>query len=666
MPAIRIADIPNAGPKALPASRVGLQSLGVPGLRIDPQVAQLSGAAAVNSNPLDRAARGMLTQTLALDAFSQEAKAAGQFAQAIGGLGDVAAKWGQKFAEAKDAADASRAEMVLQEQWEKQQNDQIGTSVDKWGELWGRNQEEAKRRLGEIKFSNNAAAKITPYFERWSTLSTIKMDGLAKKQEINGFRSTMESNAYKKIATGDYEGAFLVMDESAKKGLHTPEEVTGWKSKLFDDQIRYARQQQKEKITMSITADPKGTIEKLDRAGKGEKTDLGDLQPTEVAYYKNLAIRQDRSYQAENWNSLVEKIQNGDIASKDQLKKEADGMRIDPTKYKRLENAIAATISFDPKVAGDLKAKVAGFDFSADQNDSKFYDLKNEIVSRLPKDHAQLLVGELDSGWKKTLDGTPKSPREVYRSDFIQGIKRIGDSGLLGETGLDKDGKTIVNQSKNNTYNARVYSVMQGMDDWFNNPANKDKTPADAQQHRDSLIEPLLKGKALKLFKQKSSSAFQPSIGMQTRMMDRVDQTDFAKPMPTPKKSEDLTNEGKALKAEGKVTSYNFSGDPYSDTNSRNRIGAWNNKLTENSLAISPDIERKFKAAGIGKGDPVELTLADGSTVIRNWDDRTMQDEQAIRKFGKPLTGRFDFHSPGGKQKNDGMAVVSFRKATNA
>jgi hypothetical protein len=119
-------------------------------------------------------------------------------------------------------------------------------------------------------------------------------------------------------------------------------------------------------------------------------------------------------------------------------------------------------------------------------------------------------------------------------------------------------------------------------------------------------------------------------------------------------------------KAEGKVTSYGFKGDAHSDSNSRAGIGAWDNKLKENSLAISPDIEGKFKAAGIGEGDPVELTLADGSTVVRNWDDRTMQDKQAIEKFGKPLTGRFDFHSPGGKQKNDGMAVLSFRKAPNA
>ena len=656
MPAIRLADIPNAGP----------QSAGVSSNILAPQAAQLGSAATISTRPLDNAARSMLTQTLELDAFSQEARAAGRFAEAIGGLGDVAQKWGQKFAEAKDAADISKAEMVLQSSWEKQQNEQLGTPVEKWGELWSRNQEEAKRQLGEIKFSNNAAEKINPYFERWSALSTIKMDGLAKKQEINGFRTAMESNAYQKIATGDYEGAFSVMDESAKKGLHTPEEVTVWKSKLFDDQIRYARQQQKENITMSITADPQGTMEKLDRAAKGEKTDLGDLKPTEVAYYKNLATRQDRSTQAENWNSLIEKIQNGDIASKDQLKQEADGMKIDPAKYKRLESAISANIPFNPQAAAELKTKVAGYDFNNDPDDTIFQTLSSEIASRLPKDHAQRLHKELESSWRKAFDGTPKSPREVYRSDFLQGIHRIGESGLLGETGLDKDGKTIVDQSKHNAYKAKVYSVMQGMDEWFSNPANKDKTPQDAQSYRDMLIEPLLKGKALELFKQKSSSAFQPSTGMQTRMMDRVDQTDFAKPMPTPPPAKDAIEKAKSIKAEGKVTSYNFPKDPYSDSNSRNLIGAWNNKLTKDSLAISPDIERKFQAAGIGKGDPVELTLADGSTVIRTWDDRTMQDEQATRKFGKPLRGRFDFHSPDGKQAKDGMAVVSFRKAPTA
>jgi len=208
----------------------------------------------------------------------------------------------------------------------------------------------------------------------------------------------------------------------------------------------------------------------------------------------------------------------------------------------------------------------------------------------------------------------------------------------------------------------KVESIQSNMIDWLNDPKNKDASPEQASSQLKAILGKSAQDGAAARIMEKNKpkeKGYVVPVGMGGVYVPPV-------PSPTPAKSEDLINKGKAIKAEGKVTNYNFPGDPYSDSNSRNRIGAWDNTLTKNSLSISPDIERKFKAAGIGNGDPVELTLADGSTVIRNWDDRTMQDAEAIKKFGKPLRGRFDFHSPGGKQKNDGMAVVSFRKATNA
>lgn len=113
----------------------------------------------------------------------------------------------------------------------------------------------------------------------------------------------------------------------------------------------------------------------------------------------------------------------------------------------------------------------------------------------------------------------------------------------------------------------------------------------------------------------------------------------------------------------GKITSYNWQGDPYTDTNSRNRIGSFG-KISDEGMAISPDIEKQFKEAGIKPKDRVKITLSDGTEMERIWDNRTMQDKQAIRKFGKPLTGRFDLHFPEGKSphKKDGVAVVGFQK----
>jgi hypothetical protein len=122
-----------------------------------------------------------------------------------------------------------------------------------------------------------------------------------------------------------------------------------------------------------------------------------------------------------------------------------------------------------------------------------------------------------------------------------------------------------------------------------------------------------------------------------------------------------------AIKTEGKITSYNWQGDPYTDTNSRNWIGSWG-KIAQDGMAISPDIEKQFREAGIKPKDRVKVILSDGTELERRWDNRTMQDKQAIRKFGKPLTGRFDLHFPEGKSphEKDGVKVVGFQKIAQA
>jgi hypothetical protein len=117
----------------------------------------------------------------------------------------------------------------------------------------------------------------------------------------------------------------------------------------------------------------------------------------------------------------------------------------------------------------------------------------------------------------------------------------------------------------------------------------------------------------------------------------------------------------------GKITSYNWKGDPYTDSQSRAMIGSFG-KLTEEGMAVSPDIERQFREQGIKPKDMVKIVLADGTTMERRWEDRTMQDKQAIRKFGKPLTGRFDLNFPQGTKphEKDGISVVGFQKLAGA
>lgn len=88
--------------------------------------------------------------------------------------------------------------------------------------------------------------------------------------------------------------------------------------------------------------------------------------------------------------------------------------------------------------------------------------------------------------------------------------------------------------------------------------------------------------------------------------------------------------------------------------------GAFNNRLTPESLAVSPDIEQRFKAAGIKLGDRVDLQLENGQTISKVWADRTASDKVAKRLGLSPLRGRFDFYSPNGEHELESTKIVGF------
>jgi len=105
------------------------------------------------------------------------------------------------------------------------------------------------------------------------------------------------------------------------------------------------------------------------------------------------------------------------------------------------------------------------------------------------------------------------------------------------------------------------------------------------------------------------------------------------------------------------VTTYGYPGDTTPDSNSANGIGAWDNRLGPLSLAVSRDVEAGFVKAGIKPRTLVVIRLADGREITKRWDDRTARSYK-----GKPLTGRFDFYSPDGKNPWEGEKVVGFGK----
>lgn len=661
MPAIRLADIPNAGPQALGPS-TGI---------LAPQVAQLGSAAAIDSNALVAPARSMLTQTLELDAFSQEARAAAQFADAIGGIGNVAMEWSQKFAKAKDDADISRAQTILESTRQKQLIEQEKLPAEQWQDNWIRNQEQAKRALSEIKMSRNASEQLMPALERWSTLSTLEVSSKAQRRQLDGFKMDAEIAYKRELAKDNLDGAFDVISRFEKNGTLSTQEAEKFRFDVEIETIRKSKAERNANLESAIILDPQNWERDLMEGLKTGSSKLQtDLSREEINRLLPYARQQSRVAEVDKMALIEDMVLKGEFQTREELVKALEDKKrpdLMPNVQipERAKQSLLATFEQSPekqmesiKLIPALIKKIESFDFSEDQNLEKYISLASEVRS-LPEGYRR---EPLDLLYDKFRDF--KESRKPVPANALSQIKKMAaqdlDAGGYGKWETDEN--KLPTEATRKAYieaNLRYSQEMTALENWAN--ANPDKAKVDTEVYRahNDIITQLNKLDA---------AAGRPLTRKPVDLKGVPAKPDKTSGPPDPDEVLRTAPKGASAtsKPVGKVTYYNFPGDPYSDSNSRNLIGAWNNKLDKDSLAISPDIERKFKAAGIGKGDPVELTLADGSTVIRNWDDRTMQDEQAIRKFGKPLRGRFDFHAPDGKEANDGMAVVSFRKATAA
>jgi hypothetical protein len=547
MPAIRLADIPNAGP----------QSLGPSTGILAPQVAQLGRAAMVDPGGMRNAAQSMLSQTLELDAFSQEARAMGKFADSIGGLGDVAMKWGQKFAEAKDSADISRAETILESAFQKQQTEQLGKPVEEWGNLWNQNQDQAKRKLAEIKFSNNAAEKVAPYLERWSTLSSLKIDNLAKKEEIKGWRADKEANALAKIANEDYEGAFAVMDESVKKGIHSPEESTLWKSRLLDDVQRKAKVQREANVESDIILDPIGSEKEAQEAVKnGKSSKYLWMEKSDVVRFFEKSRNEATRYRNQFDDDTVDLIIKGQLSTPEEVREHAKDV-LPENKIQSLLGIFAKTpaqIELGLKLRPSAYALADSYDPGKDdQNRSKYFATRDTILL-LPegereeplsilrkrasdtenttalKQAVSQMNEMLDAGqfgkWQKGEDKKPLNDAEW--DNYIAAGKRFSDQKIALENWAKNNPKEASDPekvfdklNKNLTYERQFQKYREEKDRprwWWESPSKL--TPP---------VPPLEADDALKKIRSKSSLNKNSS---QKEIDDEAKRIDFDTPLP--------------------------------------------------------------------------------------------------------------------------------------
>lgn len=438
MPAIRLVDIPNAGPQALGPSNVGISAPSVPRFAVDPQAAKLTGAAMVDSSMVTRGAKSMLDQTLALDAFSKEDAAMSKLAYQVGEIGEVALAYGEKMSRAKDTADLARAETLMRSAFEKQQNDQMNTPVDKWQEKWLANVSETKKAIGEIGISNNAAQSLSPAFQRWGEMSGIQIEGAANKKRIEGYKMDIKANALMKIADEDYEGASAVINQGVKDGTLSAEEGKLENAMMKDNAVRKFEEQKNADIASKITLNPVEAKRDLDEALKsGESKIFGLKEKSDIVRFHGFASSELSQYKSRLDDDALDMVLTGDLKTEKDVR-DFVGDILPEQRVQSFLKALSETpiqrekaLSMRPMVY----AMADSYNPDDDENQSEYFRISDTIL-QLPSDQREEPMAMLRKSRDEKADPTPLNVAKGQMKDLF-------DAGQFGSWKVGDDKKPL-------------------------------------------------------------------------------------------------------------------------------------------------------------------------------------------------------------------------------
>ena len=448
MPSIRLADIPNAGPQALGPSNVGIAAPSVPRFAVDPQAAKLTGAAMVDSSMVTRGARSMLDQTLELDAYSQEAQAAAKFGQAIGQIGEVALAYSEKMSKAKDTADLARAETLMRSAFEKQQNDQMNTPVDKWQERWTANVEQTKKAIGEIGISNNAAQSLSPAFERWGSISGIQIEGQANQKRIEGYQQDIEANALMKIANDDIEGAISIYNKAVSDEILSEPAGKLAVARLQDNYVRQAKEQRNANVVTSIIQNPIEAERDLAEALKSGASQLFPelTEKSEIVRAYDSARAEASRYKSRLDDDALDMVLTGQLPTEKDVR-DFVGDALPEQQVLPLLKALSETpierekaLSMRPMVYAMAESYNPDYD---DENQSEYFKIRDTIL-QLPSDQREEPLSMLRKSRDEKADPTPLNVAKGQMKDLF-------DAGQFGSWKVGDDKKPL-NEEEWNKY----------------------------------------------------------------------------------------------------------------------------------------------------------------------------------------------------------------------
>lgn len=389
-----------------------------------------------------------------------------------------------------------------------------------------------------------------------------------------------------------------------------------------------------------IAQDPGKAADLFQRAATaGDFTNAPDwmkgLQPKELSNYAKKAESVKFYRETDQGMVAFDAIDQGRIKTMQQLKSSEVYKSLTPkwqaASESKLLNEVVAGSPEGIKAVGDAYGSLNAFRTGKVDDLAKDYHDMKLIGANLPPADAKQFLKEVDQIFQKRSENGGTLPYDQQiRTSVSSELHKMYKDGGFGDPSSQE----------------ALSAYQQAEKDWNKVTAENPHSYAEAeskfwQTQKNAAAASILKKGPVE---QKPSWFTHP-----------IDRWNYTPPATKPQASSDMGE------PTGKVTEY-YPSEGYRSATT----GAFNaNKLDNESMAVSPDIQQQFKDWGIKPFDKVKLTLANGQTVVRRYDDHTATDEEARKQGLPPLRGRYDFRVPvKGASGVDGVKVAKVEKYT--
>ena len=427
MPAIRLADIPNAGPQGV-APDSGI---------IAPRVAQLGGSAALDPNAMRGVAKDMQLETYNLNAFAGEAIGMGKIGDAMSDVATLGIRFATKMAEAKDDADFEKGRNLLAAAAQQQENDHQNLSPEEWGTNFDKLNKGVQTDVDKLGFSKSGRAKFEAHRENWANQTALRIAGMANKEKIEGYKMDAKIGIERELSLGNVQGAFEIINTFRNNGTLGEQDAKDLERETEFKYIKIAKEERDANVASDIIKNPIGAeadLEKAIQTGKSELfphlTEKSDL----VRAYSN--ARSEASVYRNNIEDDVDQlILSGQMTKPEDIRNVAEGVLPERRILAAIDTLSKTPAEMEKALAmrPTLLAMVDAYDANKDdKNRSEYLKIKDSI-RQLPEGERGELLSSLRDKWNNPKETTPVN-------EATSQLKTLFTKGQFG-TWTEKDGK---------------------------------------------------------------------------------------------------------------------------------------------------------------------------------------------------------------------------------